>query len=195
MTDMDKNIRAFLAVVPPEDILQAMSALQEKFKNEINGRISWTKPQSQHLTLKFFGDISPEDVKNISTAAQNQIAEVPALNLKVEKIGVFPDVRRPRVIWCGVAGDVQKLTELQKQLDNDFAGIGFPKEDRPFRAHLTLGRIKDAHGLTGISEALDKHSDFAAGDFSCKGLILFQSKLTSQGALYSKLAEFALCGQ
>ena len=65
MTDSEKNIRAFLAIEPPEDILQAMSRLQEKLKREISGRISWTKPQGQHLTLKFFGDISTEDVKNI----------------------------------------------------------------------------------------------------------------------------------
>jgi len=52
--------------------------------------------------------------------------------LKVEKLGVFPDARRPRVIWCGVTGDVEKLSVLQKQLDSDFAGIGFPREDRPF---------------------------------------------------------------
>jgi 2'-5' RNA ligase len=192
MADSEKNIRAFLAIEPPENILQAMSRLQEKLKREIGGRISWTKPQGQHLTLKFFGDISTEDVKNICTAVQNRVASEPSLNLKIEKIGVFPDARKPRVIWCGVTGNEEKLSIIQKQLDNDFAGIGFPMEDRPFRAHLTLGRIKDSHGLTGISEALTKYSTFAAGEFNCTELILFQSRLTPQGAIYTKLAEFAL---
>ena len=72
--DSEKNIRAFLAIDPPENILQAMSRLQEKLKREISGRISWTKPQGQHLTLKFFGDISTEDVKNICSAVQNRVA-------------------------------------------------------------------------------------------------------------------------
>ena len=192
--DSEKNIRAFLAIDPPEDILQAMSRLQEKLKREISGRISWTKPQGQHLTLKFFGDISSEDVKNICTAVQNRIVSEPKLNLKVENMGVFPDARRPRLIWCGVTGDSEKLSIIQKQLDSDFAGIGFPREDRPFRAHLTLGRIKDPSGLTGISEALTKYSAFAAGKFNCTELILFQSKLSPQGAIYTKLAEFALGG-
>jgi RNA 2',3'-cyclic 3'-phosphodiesterase len=194
MTDSEKNIRAFLAIDPPEDILQAMSRLQEKLKREISGRISWTKPQGQHLTLKFFGDISPEDVKIICSAVQNRVASGQSLNLKIEKMGVFPDARRPRVIWCGVTGDVEKLSGLQKQLDSDFAGIGFPAEERPFQAHLTLGRIKDSRGLTGINEALVKYSAFAAGAFNCKELILFQSKLSPQGAIYTKLAEFALGG-
>ena len=191
-SDSEKNIRAFLAIDPPEDILQAMSRLQEKLKREIGGRISWTKPQGQHLTLKFFGDISTEDVKNICSAVQNRVTSEPSLNLKVEKLGVFPDARRPRVIWCGVTGDVEKLSVLQKQLDSDFAAISFPMEDRPFRAHLTLGRIKDSHGLTGISEALTKNSAFAAGEFNCTELILFQSKLSPKGAVYTKLAEFVL---
>jgi 2'-5' RNA ligase len=194
MTDSEKNIRAFLAIEPPEDILQALSRLQEKLKREIGGRISWTKPQGQHLTLKFFGDISMEDVNNISFVVQNRKALTPSLNLKIEKTGVFPNAHRPRVIWCGVAGDLDKLSELQKQLDIDFAGIGFQKEDRSFRAHLTLGRIKDPSGLTGISEALTKQKAFIAGEFSCKELVLFQSKLLPHGAVYTKLAEFTLKG-
>lgn len=194
MTDSGKNIRAFLAIEPPEDILLAISRLQEKLKREIGGRISWTKPQGQHLTLKFFGDISADDVKKICLAAENSIASVLPLNLKVEKLGVFPDARRPRVLWCGIVGDGEKLSLLQKQLEADFEGIGFPIDDRPFRAHLTLGRIKESHGLIGISEALTKQKDFVAGVFECKELILIQSKLLPQGAVYTKLAEFILKG-
>jgi 2'-5' RNA ligase len=194
MTDSEENIRAFLAIELPEDILQAMSRLQVKLKREISGRISWTKPQGQHLTLKFFGDITAEDIKNICAAVENRIVSGSSLNLKIEKMGVFPDARRPQVLWCGVTGDVEKLSVLQKQLDSDFASIGFPKEDRPFRAHLTLGRIKESRGLSGISEALTKHNAFAAGEFGCKELILFQSRLLQQGAVYTKLAEFPLKG-
>ena len=194
MTDSGKNIRAFLAIEPPDNILQALSTLQEKLKQDIRGRINWTKPQGQHLTLKFFGDISAEDVKNIRATVENRIASVSSLNLKIEKLGVFPDERRPRVIWCGVAGDLEKLSELQKQLDSDFASIGFPIEDRSFRAHLTLGRIKESQGLTGISETLNKHNAFVAGVFECRELILFQSKLLPQGAVYTKFAEFKLKG-
>jgi len=194
MTPPGKNIRAFLAIEPSEDVLRAMSRLQEKLRREIGGRVSWTKPQGQHLTLKFFGDISEEDLNHIDTAVHNRTSSGSPLNLKIEKLGVFPDVRRSRVLWCAISGDVEKLSALQKQLDNDFAGIGFPMDDRPFRGHFTLGRIKDSHGLTGISEALTKHNAFTAGEFTCNELILFQSKLTPQGAVYTKLAVFPLEG-
>jgi 2'-5' RNA ligase len=194
MTHSDKNIRAFLAMEPSEDVLQALSRLQEKLKREISGRISWTRPQGRHLTLKFFGDISAPDVNNICSVIEKRMASIPFLNLKIEKLGVFPDIRRPRVLWSGMVGDVEPLSALQKQLDNDFAEIGFPGEDRPFQAHLTLGRIKDSHGLTGLSEALTKYGAFTAGEFICRELVLFQSELTPQGAIYTRLATFPLAG-
>jgi len=195
MADEEKNIRAFLAIEPPEDILQKIYGLQEKLKREISGRISWTRPQGQHLTLKFFGDISREDVKNICSVVQNSITSEPHVSLKIEKLGVFPDARRPRVLWCGTTGDVEKLSVLQKKLDNDFAKIGFPAEDRPFKAHLTLARIKDPRELTGMNEALKKHGEFAAGEFTGRELILFQSNLSPQGVVYTRLETFSLSGQ
>ena len=194
MTTAEKNIRACLAIEPPEDILQAMLRLQEKLKREVSGRISWTRPEGWHLTLKFFGDVSMEDVEKISSAVQNRVASGLSLNLKLEKLGVFPDARRPRVLWCGTAGDVSQLSVLQKQLDTDFDALGFPNEDRPFRAHVTLARMKDPRGVTGLGEALAKHGAFAAGEFICRELILFQSQLTPRGAIYTRLAVFPLNG-
>ena len=194
MADNEKNIRAFLAIEPPENVLQKISVLQDKLKSEISGRLSWTRPQGQHLTLKFFGDISKEDINNISTAVQKRVVAETKLNLKVEKLGVFPDARRPRVLWCGVTGDVEKLIALQKKLDSDFAALGFPAEDRSFKAHLTLARIKDSRDMTGMSEALKKHNEFIAGDLIADKLFLFQSNLSPQGTVYTKLAEFALGG-
>lgn len=192
MADNEKNIRAFLAIEPTENVLQEISRLQEKLKREISGRLSWTRPQGQHLTLKFFGDISREDINNISTAVQKRVVAEQKLNLKIEKLGVFPDARRPRVLWCGVTGDVERLNNLQKKLDEDFAAIGFPAEDRSFKAHLTLARIKDPRDITGVSEALKKYDSFKAGEFVTDKLFLFQSTLSPQGAIYTKLAEFAL---
>ena len=190
----DKNIRAFLAIEPSEEILQNVFRLQEKLKREINGRMSWTRPGGQHLTLKFFGDISTDDVEQIGRAVQNLLAAGWSLNLKIEKLGVFPDARKPRVLWCSTSGDVEKLAALQKQLEADFALIGFPQEDRPFRAHLTLARIKEPLSLSGLGEALAEYGAFTAGEFDVGELILFQSRLTSQGAVYTKLAEFPLVG-
>ena len=188
-----KNIRAFLAIEPPEEVLAAVMRLQEKLKGEVAGKVGWTRPQGNHLTLKFFGDIDNTDVEKIGAVVKFHISAVTSLLLKIEKIGVFPDLRRPRVIWAGTTGDTEKLTMLQNKLDVDFAGLGFPPENRPFRAHLTLGRIKVPHGLAGIGEAIKKLSDFKAGEFRAAELILFQSQLTPHGAIYTKLEKFPFC--
>jgi 2'-5' RNA ligase len=190
--DEEKNIRAFLAIEPADEVLAAVARLQEKLKKEISGKISWTRPQGNHLTLKFFGSIDLADVENISAAVKKQAAAAAPLVLKVEKMGVFPDLRKPRVLWVGIAGDSEKLVLLQNKLEADFEVLGFPRENRPFRAHLALGRIKDARTAAGIEAAIKKHSNFTTGEFPVNELILFQSKLTPQGAIYTKLETFPL---
>lgn len=190
--DAQKNIRAFLAIEPSEEVLAAIARLQEKIKREVSGRISWTQPHGNHLTLKFFGNIDSNDVESICGAARMQAADAPPILLKIEKTGVFPDLRRPRIIWVGTAGESNKLALLQNKLETSFAELGFPREDRPFRAHLTLGRIRDAQAGTGISKVIEKHSDFSAGEFQATELILFQSNLTPHGATYTKLETISL---
>ena len=194
MVDTEKNIRAFLAIEPPENILAEISRLQEKLKREISGKLSWTRPQSNHLTLKFFGDISAADAENIGNAVKKQAAGVAPLMLKVEKLGVFPDWRRPRVLWLGTTGDTERLTVLQNKLEADFEQFGFPRENRPFRAHLTLARIKIPQSAAGLEEAVKKLCNFSAGEFRATELILFQSKLQPQGAIYTKLNTIPLGG-
>ncbi|OGP67159.1 MAG: 2'-5' RNA ligase [Deltaproteobacteria bacterium RBG_16_44_11] len=192
--DAQKNIRAFLAVELSEEVLQAVDLLQAKLKKEIKGKISWTKSQGNHITLKFFGNIDKDDIKNICAVVEKQVALVLPLSLTIEKMGVFPDARRPRVLWLGATGDVEELTALQIKMESDFEGIGFERENRPFRAHLTLGRIKIPQETTGISESLSKYCNCTIGEFSCRELVLFQSKLTPQGAVYTKLKKFNFSG-
>jgi len=194
MGDTEKNIRAFLAIEPPENILPEMSRLQEKLKREITGSLSWTRPQSNHLTLKFFGDISAADVDGICNAARKQAVRVAPFLLKVEKPGIFPNWHKPRVLWLGTSGDTERLAMLQSKLEDDFEMLGFPRENRPFRAHFTLARIKIPQRAAGLEAATTKIINFSAGEFQVKELILFQSKLTSQGAIHTKLATIPLGG-
>jgi RNA 2',3'-cyclic 3'-phosphodiesterase len=194
MPDTEKNIRAFLAIEPPEKILAEMSRLQEKLKREITGSLSWTRPQGNHLTLKFFGDICAADADGICNAVKKQAASVAPFMLKVEQPGIFPNWHKPRVLWLGISGDTERLTSMQSKLEADFATLGFPRESRSFRAHFTLARIKIPQRAAGLEAATTKFINFSAGEFQVTELILFQSKLTSQGAIYTKLATIPLGG-
>ena len=110
--------------------------------------------------------------------------------LNVRNLGAFPSVNRPRVLWLGLDGDTDALISLQAQIDTGFQDYGFKKEERPFRPHLTLARIKEPKGLDGLAEAVKKNEDYNAGSFTISGLTLFKSDLKPTGAIYTKLAYF-----
>lgn len=190
----NKNIRAFLAIDPPAVVLENIQAMQNRFKKSIQGVIRWVRPEGIHLTLKFFGDISAHDAENISEVIAKRTTAVPPFALEIIGLGAFPDVTRPRVIWLGITGQLGSLLSLQKDLEEEFFILGFPKEDRPFRAHLTMGRVKVPKGIIGLAPAVEAGGNLTAGNFTVGEVTLFQSSLSPRGAIYTKLAAFPLQG-
>jgi len=190
----EKSIRAFLAVDPPREVLNEIIRIQEQLKKSIQGDVRWVRSEGIHLTLKFFGNISDTERENISAVVKNNVVIVKPFTVNVRKVGVFPDVNRPRVLWLGVDGDVDPLIRLQKAIDRGLQGYGFKKEDRPFRPHLTLARVKEPRGLIGLAKILEKSEEYVAGHFFVGGLIFFKSDLTLKGAIYTKLDVFPFTG-
>jgi len=190
----EKSIRSFLAVDPPQEIIDAIGMIQDRLRKNIHGDIRWVRPQGIHLTLKFFGTISESDVANISRVVENTTSTIAPFTLGIKRVGAFPDVKRPRVLWLGMDGDVDTLILLQKEVDAELHKYGFEKEDRTFRPHLTLARIKDPRGVIGLAKIMVKRENYEAGSFSAAGLNLFKSELTPKGAIYTKLAYFPFGG-
>lgn len=186
----EKSIRAFLAIDPPEEVLREIASIQDRLKETIQGEIRWVRPEGMHLTLKFFGSISGDDIAGITRVVEEYSAAAVHLDLVIKRVGVFPDMKRPRVVWLGTEGDVEKLIDLQRKLDVGFQNLGFEREDRPFRAHLTLGRIKTPKEVTGLAKAIEFGAVITAGCFRATSLCLFRSVLKPSGAVYTKLAEF-----
>jgi 2'-5' RNA ligase len=189
MTD-ERMIRAFLALDPPEEILREIGRVQSRLKKMIRGHVRWVRPESIHLTLKFFGDIREESVESISALAEKAAADVGPFELAIGGAGVFPDMKRPRVVWLGMDGETERLTIFQNGLERALREIGFPGEERPFRPHLTLGRIRSPKGLGGLAEALKEAETDVDARFTASGLCLFKSELTPQGAIYTRLAVY-----
>ena len=194
MTD-EKSIRAFLALDPPEEVLGKVGRLQGRLQRMVHGDIRWVRTEAIHLTLKFFGDISENDVANITAVVERAAATETPFTLTVGGTGVFPDARRPRVLWLGMSGDVPRLLIFQQRLESELGRAGFPEEERPFRPHLTLARVKSSKGLTGLEKALEKDGGYEAGRFVASGLGLLRSELTPRGAVYSKLKWFPFAGE
>jgi len=190
----EKSIRSFLAVELPPEVLNEMSGIQERLKKTLQGYISWVRPTGIHLTLKFFGNIAESDIPNISQAVKNAIVNVKPFTLNVQRFWAFPDVKRPRVLWLGLDGDIDVLIRIQKEMDRGFQECGFQKEDRTFRPHLTLARVKEPKGVIGLAKIVEKSEDYKAGSFSVRGLTLFKSELTPKGVIYTKLVNFPFSG-
>jgi RNA 2',3'-cyclic 3'-phosphodiesterase len=194
MTD-EKMIRCFLAIDPPEEILQEIGRIQGRLQRLIGGDVRWVRPEAIHLTLKFFGDIPESAVADIAAVVEPTAAGAAPFSLEIGGTVVFPDQRRPRVLWLGMNGDVPRLLVFQQELERALGVIGFPEEERPFTPHLTLARIKSARGLTGLARALEKGEEYAAGRFTASGIGLIRSELTPRGAVYTELKWFPFAGK
>ena len=188
---MPETIRTFIAFELPDTVLSALGRLQDDLKNR-GLKAKWVRLQSIHLTLKFLGDIQADQVDPVAHQLAAAARGTGAFSLGAKGIGVFPNIRRPRVIWTGLAGDLETLGELQRNIDRALSEIGFAREKRPFKGHLTLGRFKgrtDSHRLAAALEAL---TEFDTRTFTAQQLVLFKSRLEPTGAVYSQLKQVPL---
>ena len=185
---MSNTIRTFIAIELPEKIIYTISKVQEEIKS-YGLKIRWVRPENIHLTLKFLGDIKTADTEKVARAVSESATGYPALSLAVKGIGVFPGIKKPRVLWLGISKQLDLLTALQKTLDEKLEAMGFPKEKRPFRGHLTLGRIKSVIDPKTLHDVLKEFIHFESEPFFADRIILYKSDLKPIGAVYTKLVE------
>ena len=158
------------------------------------GAISWSAASSMHLTFKFLGEIDPARLPELTDSLHKSTAAEPRFSLQLHSLGAFPDLRRPRVIWCGLAGDVGRLEVLQQKVELACVQAGFPREEHPFRPHLTLGRARASVNLTPMVEVLRSCAPAQAA-FAVDRYHIYQSVLRPQGALHSVLATIDLSSE
>jgi 2'-5' RNA ligase len=184
-------IRSFIAIDLPQEIRKKLAAIQAQLRQSRAG-VRWVKPSSIHLTLKFLGNILPEQVDDIAAAAAQLIRDEPPITLCAAGLGSFPSPRKPRVIWVGLQGEVDRLTKIQADLENTLETLGVAKEGRGFRPHLTIGRVKDSHRLHSLIEAMSTVELPEFNSFDANEIILYKSDLRPTGAIYTKLHRMPL---
>lgn len=186
-------IRSFIAIELPDEVRGALSQIQERLRESAGG-VRWVQPASIHLTLKFLGDIRPEQVEPIAVAAAGVVEGEPPFSLGLSGLGAFPNPRRPRVVWAGLEGDVERLGRLQARLEGALEPLGFPREQRAFRPHLTLGRVKDPRRPPDLSRALAELTVPACNSFDVHEILVYKSDLRPTGAIYTKLQHLPFAG-
>ncbi len=176
-------IRAFLAIPLPDEIVHKAQEVQAQL-GSTHRKIRWVKPDAMHLTLKFFGAISEEDLEKIGQVMLSVGDSHTPFEVRISGLGVFPSPARAKVIWLGVHGE-PFLSALYSAFDQELQDIGFPGESRPFRPHLTLGRSR--YGLSFQRSVLDNYQDIDCGSLQAERVILFQSLLRPEGAVHLPL--------
>ena len=188
---MSETFRAFIAIDLPENVRSSLGEAQAALRSG-GFRIKWVQPQNIHLTLKFLGNTDTADIDKIVAAMTLAAEDFAALPLAAKGIGVFPNMRRPRVIWAGLNGQIDILKALQQTLDGHLAERGFPKETRGFKAHLTLGRFKGKVAPARLQQVIDQLKGFESESFEVRQIILYKSELRPGGAVYTRVKGVAL---
>lgn len=180
------TVRTFIAIEMPRlvtDIVRwSQQALQ---KGGIHLR--WVRPENVHLTLRFLGDVPTDDIAGIRDALERLAEESSPFSLQVKGAGVFPGTTRPRVVWLGLGGQMHQLEELCRRLSSLLSEQGIPSEKRPFRGHLTIGRVKDRIDPERLRVQLTELATVETRPFSADRICLFKSDLKPGGAVYTPL--------
>ena len=191
-TDKTLQWRMFCAFELPEALRSQIHEHARRLRDAApEVAASWSRPENIHLTLNFFGNVDPVKVPVISAAATRVINKFSVINVRVARTGAFPGPRWPQVLFVGIEDPSGALSKLQSQLADEFAHEGFPKEDRVFRPHLTIARIRNPHRAANLAQT---HFDmgFEPVELTLAELVLFRSELSSKGSKYTAISRHRL---
>ncbi len=189
-----ETYRLFIAAELPPDVKAALVAAQERLRRD-NPPVKWVAPEAMHLTLRFLGETDTELAPRLGAGLRAALEGWRAISLHLTSAGAFPNDRRPSVLWVGVGGALAALGALHAAVESAVAALGFPRESRPFRAHLTLGRVRrevSAAQQQLLGAALRALPAFAPTAWTVDRVVLVRSQLDRGGPIYTKIADCGL---
>lgn len=169
-------IRTFIAFKLPDDIKDELGEVITALKAR-SGPVKWVRPEGLHVTVKFLGNIDEALTAPLSHELDRVAAAFPPVHVRLSGIGAFPHMRRPRVVYAGLMGDTSIMGEIAAQVDRACTSLGLEPEKRPFKAHITLGRLK-------LPSVVDSAKEMREKDFLITDVILYKSELSPAGARY-----------
>jgi 2'-5' RNA ligase len=186
-----EGIRSFIAVEVPQPLQARLGELLRELKRT-DADVRWVRPESIHLTLKFLGSVSGEELEKLAGLVAPIISSWASFEVRLHGLGCFPSSRSPRIVWVGIQQGGAEASSLQKAVENQAAEVGFPPETRPFKPHLTLGRIRSSRGKGSLTQAVETRREVEIGSFWVNEVYLFKSELKPSGAIYTKLRTFPM---
>lgn len=182
-------MRTFIAIDLSPEIKARLALLVERLA-PLSREVKWVRQDGMHLTLKFLGEVDDGQAARVEDLLQTIAPRCDPIPMTVKGTGSFPPgSRSPKVLWVGVEAG-PSLASFQEEVEGGCEKLGFVREDRPFRPHLTLGRVKSPSGLGPVLSAFEQSRDESFGEMPVRRLTFFQSRLRPGGAEYSILREF-----
>lgn len=186
-----EKLRLFIAIDIDKEGIEKIIPFQEELSKKLK-EVRWTKENTWHITLKFLGDVDVLKLEKITKTLMPLVEQFRPFYVELEKIDVFPDIRIPRVIFLDTKEN-ETLINLAKSVEEVLIPLGFPKEGRDFKGHLTLGRIKDTKRFILVNP---KYKEILSGSLPHKFYVpefyLYKSELGKEGPKYTKLKTFQL---
>jgi 2'-5' RNA ligase len=182
------SLRVFLGVELSSDLRQKLADLQNQLRGTLP-KVNWVRPESVHLTLKFIGNVDVTMAEQLLTAIKPVPKSQAPITVEIQGLGVFPHIRRPRILWIGCTGDIPSLLNLMSQIEGALEPLGFPLEEKPYHPHLTLARIKHDNSKVGdvLTHSGLLEQPWNLGTLRIDRITLFRSDLSPHGAEYTAL--------
>ena len=192
---MKSVFRAFIAIDMSTEVLRRIDETSAELQSRLGALpVRWIPADNVHLTLKFLGDVSVTFIDRLSEIIDRAAAGYDGFEISVGSIGVFPNPRRPRVIWLGVEAP-PVLTSIQRIIDQETTRLGYENKDQAFTPHLTIGRVSRSANyqeVKKISDILEKETVGFLGATRVQKICLYRSDLKSEGAEYAIVHTAAL---
>ncbi|MBL8191636.1 MAG: RNA 2',3'-cyclic phosphodiesterase [Acidobacteria bacterium] len=183
-------MRTFIAIEIPAAIKTELTKLQAELRRT-GADVGWTNPNNIHLTLRFLGEIEEVRLTELKRLCAEIATQFQPFTLRLKDTGCFPNFKQPRVLWVGLAGEISIAQELQQRLEAGLTALGFDPEDKPFKPHLTIGRVKSGKNIRQLVAKSDMYPlpelSFAVGE-----IVVLKSELHPAGARYTPQAKVKL---
>lgn len=188
--------RSFLAVVPGKPLITKLEALIQELRlaaEDSHLKVRWVAPSLLHVTLRFLGDVSEAQLAAVSRELSDVALLYAPFAVKISGVSFLPNPHRPRVVFAAM--EDSPLSSIAQEIEARLLALKFPAADHPFRAHLTLGRIREVRRVSEfVTQATSLGQRFAAPPFAVEELVLFRSDLRPSGPVYTPIARAPLRG-
>ncbi|MFQ3548419.1 MAG: RNA 2',3'-cyclic phosphodiesterase [Armatimonadota bacterium] len=185
------TIRTFIAIQLEDTQKTAIKTICSQLQNQAPD-VRWIKPANMHITLKFLGPLKSEEVSKVCDITNDVAKSFRPFNISFKDIGCFPNPTRPRVVWIGVDKGKQELETLVKFLERKLEKEGFPKESNIFKAHITIGRIKDKRKSDNLTHICTEYEMPRLENLDVDKIYVMKSDLKPTGPVYTSLGVCSL---